>query len=194
MKKFLKWFLGLAAVGTAIGLIIAYFCKDSDAVSEYDCTEDMEEEDYDDEEYEEEESSGSSCPCCYPEYPLWISALLRSLKIYVFIFITSFVLTLLMELIGEKTLSMILLQNNLFQPIIAALFGFIPNCAATVVLTQLYTAGELSFGSLLAGLVTNAGLGLIVMIHYEARKKDILRTISILFITGVIVGIGFMLL
>ena len=139
--------------------------------------EDMEEEDYDDE-----------------EYPLWISALLRSLKIYVFIFITSFVLTLLMELIGEKTLSMILLQDNLFQPIIAALFGFIPNCAATVVLTQLYTAGELSFGSLLAGLVTNAGLGLIVMIRYEARKKDILRTISILFITGVIVGIGFMLM
>ena len=139
--------------------------------------EDMEEEDYDED-----------------EYPLWISALLRSLKIYVFIFITSFVLTLLMECIGEKTLSMILLQDNLFQPIIAALFGFIPNCAATVVLTQLYTAGELSFGSLLAGLVTNAGLGLIVMIRYEARKKDILRTISILFITGVIVGIGFMLL
>lgn len=156
--------------------------------------EDMEEEEYDDEEYEEEESSGSSCPCCYPEYPLWISALLRSLKIYVFIFITSFVLTLLMELIGEKTLSMILLQDNLFQPIIAAVFGFIPNCAATVVLTQLYTAGELSFGSLLAGLVTNAGLGLIVMIRYEAKKKDILRTISILFITGVIIGIGFMLL
>ena len=45
----------------------------------------MEEEDYDEDEYEEEENSGSSCPCCYPEYPLWISALLRSLKIYVFI-------------------------------------------------------------------------------------------------------------
>ena len=47
MKKFLKWFLGLAAVGTLIGLIIAYFCKDSDAVSEYDCTEDTEEDDFD---------------------------------------------------------------------------------------------------------------------------------------------------
>ena len=64
--------------------------------------EDMEEEDYDEDEYEEEEITGSSCPCCYPEYPLWISALLRSLKIYVFIFITSFVLTLLIECIGEK--------------------------------------------------------------------------------------------
>ena len=53
MKKFLKWFLGLAAVGTAIGLIIAYFCKDSDAVSEYDCTEDMEEDDEEEETTEE---------------------------------------------------------------------------------------------------------------------------------------------
>lgn len=153
--------------------------------------EDMEEEDDDDEEYEEE--TGSSCPCCYPEYPMWISALLRSLKIYVFIFITSFVLTLLMQWIGDETLSTILLHNNLFQPIIAALFGFIPNCAATVVLTQLYTAGELSFGSLLAGLITNAGLGLIVMIRYEARKRDIFRVISILFVTGVLIGIAFML-
>ena len=155
--------------------------------------EDMEEEDDADEEYEEEES-GSSCPCCYPEYPMWLSALLRSLKIYIFIFITSFVLTLLMQWIGDNTLSTILLHDNLFQPIIAALFGFIPNCAATVVLTQLFTAGELSFGSLLAGLVTNAGLGLIVMIRYEARKRDIFRVVSILFVTGVLVGILFMLL
>lgn len=155
--------------------------------------EDMEEEDDDDEEYEEEES-GSSCPCCYPEYPMWLSALLRSLKIYVFIFITSFVLTLLMQWIGDKTLSTILLHDNLFQPIISALFGFIPNCAATVVLTQLYAAGELSFGSLLAGLITNAGLGLIVMIRYEARKRDIFRVISILFVTGILIGILFMLL
>ena len=187
--------LGILGLKVAIAIIVGLFTDHvlfrKQKILRF---EDMEEEDYDEDEYEEEENSGSSCPCCYPEYPLWISALLRSLKIYVFIFITSFVLTLLMECIGEKTLSMILLQDNLFQPIIAALFGFIPNCAATVVLTQLYTAGELSFGSLLAGLITNAGLGLIVMIRYEARKKDILRTISILFITGVIVGIGFMLL
>lgn len=154
--------------------------------------EDMEEED-EDEEYDQEENSGSSCPCCYPEYPMWLSALLRSLKIFVFIFITSFVLNLLMQWIGNETLSKILLHNSLFQPVIAALFGFIPNCAATVVLTQLFTAGELSFGSLLSGLITNAGLGLIVMFRYEARKRDILRTIAILFVTGIVIGICFMM-
>lgn len=53
---------------------------------------------------------------------------------------------------------MILLQDNLFQPIIAALFGFIPNCAATVVLTQLYTAGELSLDPYLQDLSQMQGL------------------------------------
>lgn len=154
--------------------------------------EDMEEDD-DQEEYEEE-PEGSGCPCCYPEYPMWLSALIRSLKIYIFIFITSFILTLLMECIGSKTLSTILLHNSLLQPVIASLFGFIPNCAATVVLTQLFTSGELSFGSLLAGLITNAGLGLVVMIRYEARKRDLFRVISILFVTAVIVGITFMII
>ena len=47
MKKFLKWFLGLAAVGTVLGLIIAYFCKDSETDSDCDCTDDMEDEDFD---------------------------------------------------------------------------------------------------------------------------------------------------
>lgn len=149
--------------------------------------EDMEEdEDYED---DQDEQTGTSCPCCYPQYPIWLSALLRSLKIYLFIFLTSFVLTLLIGIIGEDTLSTILLHDSIFQPIIAAVFGFIPNCAATVVLTQLYVAQELSFGSLLAGLITNAGLGLVVMIRYEANKKDIIKTISILFITAIFFGI-----
>lgn len=155
--------------------------------------EDMEEED-EDEEYEEDQPEASGCPCCYPEYPMLVSALIRSLKIYLFIFITSFILTVAMEGIGEENLSKILLHNSLLQPILASLFGFIPNCAATVVLTQLFTSGELSFGSLLAGLITNAGLGLVVMIRYDARKKDIFRVISISLITAIITGILFMIL
>ncbi len=146
--------------------------------------DDMEEED--DEEYEEE--AGSSCPCCYPQYPIPVSALLRALRIYAFIFVTSVVLTLCIEIIGEETLGTILLSKSIFQPVLASIFGFIPNCAITVVLAQLFAAGELQFGSLLAGLITNAGLGLVVLIRYGERKKNIFRIVTVLFVTASLCG------
>lgn len=148
--------------------------------------DEMEEEDIDPE--EEEMEAGSSCPCCYPEYPLVVSAVLRSLKIFVFIFMTSFVLTMIIEWIGEDNLGTILLSHSIFQPVLAAFFGFIPNCAATVVLSQLYITGQLQFGSLLAGLITNAGLGLIVLIRYNENKKNIYRVIGILLVVSILFG------
>lgn len=148
--------------------------------------DDMEE---DDGEYEEDdEQVSSSCPCCYPQYSIPVSAFLRAVRIYAFIFITSFVLTLCIEVIGEETLGKILLSKSIFQPVLAAIFGFIPNCAITVVLAQLFAAGELQFGSLLAGLITNAGLGLVVLIRYGERKKNILRIVTVLFVTASVCG------
>lgn len=149
--------------------------------------ENMEEEDIAEEDYEET-TAGSSCPCCYTQYPLVISALLRSLKIFAFIFVTTFIFTALVEWIGEENLQAFLLTDSIFQPVFAAIFGFIPNCAATVILCQLYTAQALSFGSLLAGLITNAGLGILVLIQYGASKRELLKTISILFLVAVISG------
>lgn len=119
----------------------------------------------------EEDVDSAGCPCCYPQYSMWVSALLRTLKIYLFIFITTFVLTLCIEWIGIDRLSSILLKGVWFQPILAAVFGFIPNCAATVVLCQLFALGQLSFGSLLAGLITNAGLGILCLVQYGAGRK-----------------------
>lgn len=149
----------------------------------------MEEEEEYDEEEEEEGRSGSACPCCYIQYPLPVSAFLRSLKIYVFLFLTTFVLNFIIHEVGEETLGVILLNNSIFQPILASLFGFIPNCAASVVLTQLFVAKQVSFASLIAGLITNAGMGIIVLIRYQASKKDLKRVVSILFISAVLCGI-----
>lgn len=191
MYSSLLWILILKLIiAMIIGLLTDHLLFPHQKILRF---EDMEEED-EQEEYEDDQPEASGCPCCYPEYPIYVSALIRSLKIYVFIFLTSFVLTMAMTGIGEENLSKILLHNSLFQPILASLFGFIPNCAATVVLTQLFTSGELSFGSLLAGLITNAGLGLVVMIRYDARKKDIFRVVSILFISAICTGILFMAL
>lgn len=122
------------------------------------------------------------------EHSIIISALIRTLKIYAFIFIISFLLNLLIESIGQDTLAKLLWSNSIFQPILAALFGFIPNCIASVLLSQLYIAGSVSFASLFAGLTTNAGLGLLILYRYHLDKKILLLVISILFISAIIVG------
>ena len=72
--------------------------------------------------------------------------------ILLFIFLLNLGLGLAMELLGEELLGTILLKGSVLQPFVAALVGLIPNCAVSVTLTQLYLAGSLSFGSLLAGL------------------------------------------
>ena len=141
------------------------------------------------EEYEEEEENTNSCPCCYPQYPMVISALLRAVKIFVFLFITTLVLNVLITGIGEERLESLLLNGTILQPLLAALFGFLPNCAASVVLTQLYVVNSISFASLVAGLITNAGLGIIVLVRYQAKKKQIIQVVSLLYLTAAISGI-----
>lgn len=180
----IKLLVSKFVLGTLVGYFVDIILYPKQKILHF---EDMEEED----EEEVEENTSASCPCCYPQYPLPVSALLRSIRIYFFLFITTVILNILIHYIGEDALSKLLLSNSIFQPVIASIFGFIPNCAATVVLAQLYTKGALQFGSLLAGLMTNAGLGLVCLIRYGAKKEDIIKTISILFISASLFGILF---
>lgn len=116
-------------------------------------------------------------------------AFIHTMKIFIFIFIVNLLLTIFIEYIGEDTLSYILANGSFFQPILAAITGFIPNCAASVILSQLYLDHALSFGALTSGLITSAGLGLLVLLKMYDNKKDILRIFLILFIVSSIVGI-----
>ena len=95
----------------------------------------------------------------------------------------------MIEEIGADTLNYILVHGSIFQPVIAALTGFIPNCAASVILSQLYLDQVLSFGSLFAGLMTSTGLGLLVLLRMYDNKKDILRIVLIMFVSATIIGI-----
>lgn len=176
----LIWIIVLK-IGIAIiaGYTIDYVIEKHQNIDRF---EDMEEDDSE----EEPENTQNSCPCCYPQYPMAISALLRSLKIFSFLFLTSFTLTLIIEAIGEENLEILLFNGSLLQPLFAALFGFIPNCAASVVLTQLYVAHGIGFPSLLAGLITNAGLGLLVLIRYQVEKKQCIKIIILLYLSAII--------
>lgn len=182
--------VGKFVTGIVVGYLVDFLLRNQQHIIRF---EEMEEEDSDAyAEYDDDQSSAAvnGCNCCYPDYPLPFSALLRSLRIFGFLFVTSFIISLLIEWLGPQTIQNVLLDHSLFQPILSACIGFIPNCAATVVLAQLYAAGTLSLGSLFSGLVTNSGLALLVLIRYGERKRNLIRVILILFLTGVITGIG----
>lgn len=119
---------------------------------------------------------------------LFGEALIRTVKIYGFIFGLSFLFHFIIHQIGLDQLRLLLLDQSLIQPLLAALIGFIPNCAVSVLFTSLFMNGVLSFGSLIAGLVSNAGLGFIVLIKGEKNRKMLALVALILFFSAWISG------
>ena len=116
-------------------------------------------------------------------------ALLHTAEVALFLFICTFVLNLLMELIGMHNVSKILLADTVFQPVIAALIGLIPNCAASVILTEFYLDGVISFSSAIAGLCSSAGLGLLVLFRVNKNRKENLSIVVLLFGIATLAGV-----
>lgn len=180
-------FILAALVGYVIDHVIARH-QTITRFDELEEEEDMEEAD------EMEDENQPACACCYPQYPIWLSALLRTLKIYIFVFIVTLIMTAITEAIGEETLASWLQSSIAWQPIAASLFGFIPNCAATVVLCSLYASSALSFGSLLAGLMTNAGLGLVALYRYSSDKSVVWKVMLYMLVPAILFGYLFQMI
>ena len=107
--------------------------------------------------------------------PIWKAALRHTLEIFVFIFVFSLVFGLIVEGVGEDVFASVLGRMGFFQPVVAALVGLVPNCAASVLMTQLYVEGALRFSSLVAGLCTGAGVGLAVLWRGHPNRGSIYR-------------------
>lgn len=122
--------------------------------------------------------------------PIWMAALRHTLEIFVFIFAFSLVFGLIVEGIGEDVFADLLGRMGFFQPVVAALVGLIPNCAASVLLTQLYVEGALRFSSLVAGLCTGAGVGLAVLWRANPSWKQNLFISGLTWAAGAFVGVA----
>ncbi len=115
-------------------------------------------------------------------HSLWREALYRTLKIFSYVLVVTFIINILIHTFGETRLEFILFHQTPFQPFLAALIGLIPNCASSVLLAQLFISGTLSFGSLLGGLISNAGLSLMVLYRSVPKKTEAVRISVLLFL------------
>lgn len=129
------------------------------------------------------------CAHCDSEKGIIESALKRSISIFLFILLTSFVLNTIIWLVGEDKISALLMTNSIVQPFIATLIGMIPNCAASVVLSELFAQGALSFGSLAAGLSAGAGVGMLVLVRVNHNQKQNAMLIGLLYLLSALLGI-----
>lgn len=116
------------------------------------------------------------------------SALRHTLSITVFLLPLTFALNAALHVLGEDALASILLGRPVLGVFLAGLVGLIPNCAASVAITTLYLDGLMSFGSMMAGLLVGAGVGLLVLARVNRRPKENLGIVLLLYAVGVACG------
>ena len=129
---------------------------------------------------------------CDEEEGILKPALKHTVLITAFVLIINILFGLAIHFLGEDKLGALLLSDSLIQPFLAALIGLVPNCAISVMITNLYIEGALSFGSAVAGLCTGAGIGITVLLKSNKSKKENFRVIAILY--GISAIFGFLLM
>lgn len=129
---------------------------------------------------------------CHEEHEehsgIWLAALRHTLEIFVFILVFSLLIGLAFAGIGEESITTALAGMGVLQPMLTALVGLVPNCAASVLLAQLYMQGAISFGSLFAGLTAGAGVGLAVLWRVNPSWKQNLFMTGLLWAVGAVAG------
>lgn len=129
---------------------------------------------------------GEHCNC--EKNGIIISSLLHTLKTFLFVLVANMLINILIFMIGEETIANVLLDKNFWVVLLSALIGLIPNCAGSIIVTELYLSGLLSFGSMMAGLLTGSGIGWLLLVKNNKNYKENAIILAIIYAVGVILG------
>lgn len=119
------------------------------------------------------------------------SSLKHTLNIFLFIIVITFIINLAVYWIGEETIAGFIGNQPVLGPIVAGLIGLIPNCAASVIITNLYLEGVISAASMISGLLVGAGVGLAVLFKTNKGVNKNIGIVCLLYGIGVLAGIVF---
>lgn len=167
----IKLVIGIIA-GFIIDLVINLFNRNKTKMKNNEITHICEEE---------------HCHC--NENGIFKSAVYHTLNIFLFIILITFIINIGVHFIGEEQIASWILNKPFIGPIISSLIGLIPNCAASVIITNMYLENVISLGSMIAGLLTGAGVGLAVLFKTNDKLKENISIIVLLYVIGVISGI-----
>lgn len=125
------------------------------------------------------------CDC---EHGIVKSAIKHTINILAFIIIITFLINIIIYFIGEDNISNAIAQVPIAGILVSALIGFIPNCAGSVIITELYLSNLISLGSMLAGLLVGSGIGILVLFRTNKNVKDNLKIMGILYVISIMSG------
>lgn len=126
---------------------------------------------------------------CHCERGIWYSALHHTATISLFVLLVTLAINALVFFVGEENLGSIMYGRPFISHIIAAVFGLIPNCAVSVALTTLCTEGLITAGTMMSGLFSGAGVGLLVLCKVNKKPKENALIIGIVLAAGVLFGL-----
>lgn len=119
------------------------------------------------------------------------SSIKHTINIIIFIFIISLILNIFISYYSDEELKKIFLKNSVFSPFLASLIGLIPNCAASIILIELFLKKIISFGTVLAGLLSSSGVSLLVLFKTNKKLKENIIILLLVYFIGVIFGLIF---
>lgn len=128
---------------------------------------------------------------CKEEEGFMVSAIKHTFNIFLFIFVFTFILNICIGFIGQDNLSTFILNKPIIGSLLSALVGLIPNCAGSIIITNLYLNAGLGFGAMMSGLLVSAGVGLLVLFKVNKDKKENIKILLLLYIIGAMCGIVF---
>ena len=123
-----------------------------------------------------------------PVHKHLVHPLIHSLEFFAYVLVINLTLGFIIGFVGQDNFSNFIRMNKYLSPLFASIIGLIPNCASSLLLAELFVEGNLSFGSLLAGLLVNAGLGMMVLLKNKKSAKNLILILVVCFLTAVANG------